>query len=103
MFGVQSFLTYKHPSLIHDRACTTPNRHPRRPVGVGLNTTVFSVFVDRDKLLARHVIQPHGPVAAGDHLNGVLFIDKMSAVKRIALKGKLKRMKKETEARLGVA
>jgi peptide deformylase len=38
-----------------------------------------------------------------DHLNGVLFIDRMSAVKRITLKGRLKRMRKETEQRLGLA
>jgi peptide deformylase len=35
-----------------------------------------------------------------DHLNGVLFIDKMSTAKRVGIAGKLKRMKKETEARL---
>jgi len=31
-----------------------------------------------------------------DHLNGVLFIDRMSHVKRVALGGKLKRLKKKT-------
>jgi len=36
-----------------------------------------------------------------DHLNGVLFIDRMSQVKRIALSGQLKRLKKETRARVG--
>ncbi len=30
-----------------------------------------------------------------DHLNGVLFIDRMSHVKRLALKGRLKRLKEE--------
>lgn len=30
-----------------------------------------------------------------DHLNGVLFIDRMSHVKRLALKGRLKRLKRE--------
>jgi len=35
-----------------------------------------------------------------DHLNGVLFIDRMSHVKRLALKGRLRRLKEETEARL---
>ena len=35
-----------------------------------------------------------------DHLNGVLFIDRMSYAKRVALKGKLKRMKQETEERM---
>lgn len=33
-----------------------------------------------------------------DHLNGVLFIDHMSATKRFALKGKLKKLRQETEA-----
>ncbi|MFP6905699.1 MAG: peptide deformylase [Verrucomicrobiota bacterium] len=32
-----------------------------------------------------------------DHLNGVLYIDRMSNVKRVALAGKLKRLKKQTE------
>jgi peptide deformylase len=32
-----------------------------------------------------------------DHLNGVLFIERMSYAKRIAIKGKLKRLKLETE------
>ncbi|MCS6771087.1 MAG: peptide deformylase [Kiritimatiellae bacterium] len=38
-----------------------------------------------------------------DHLNGVLFIDRMSSAKRFALAGKLKRLKRETEERLGVS
>jgi peptide deformylase len=33
-----------------------------------------------------------------DHLQGVLFIDRMSAVTKVALRSRLKRMKKETEA-----
>lgn len=32
-----------------------------------------------------------------DHLNGVLFIDHMSHVKKIALKGRLKRLRQETQ------
>jgi peptide deformylase len=35
-----------------------------------------------------------------DHLNGILFIDRMSPVKRIALAGRLKKMRKETQASL---
>lgn len=35
-----------------------------------------------------------------DHLNGVLFIDHMSKVKRMAIKGKLRKLKEETEAHL---
>ena len=35
-----------------------------------------------------------------DHLNGVLFIDRMSYAKQIAIKGKLKRMRQETEERM---
>ena len=33
-----------------------------------------------------------------DHLNGVLLVDSMSTVKKIALSGRLKRLKKETQA-----
>ena len=35
-----------------------------------------------------------------DHLNGVLFIDKMSTAKRVAIAGKIKRMKRATEERI---
>ena len=38
-----------------------------------------------------------------DHLNGVLFTDRMSHVKRIALSGRLKRMRRETREKLGIA
>lgn len=38
-----------------------------------------------------------------DHLNGVLFIDRMSVAKRFALKKKLLELKRETEERLGLA
>lgn len=37
-----------------------------------------------------------------DHLAGVLICDRMSAVKKISLSGKLRRMKRETEAELGL-
>ena len=37
-----------------------------------------------------------------DHLNGVLFVDRMSAIKKISLAGKLRRMKREMEEQLGV-
>ncbi len=38
-----------------------------------------------------------------DHLNGVLFIDRMSIAKRFAIKSKLKRLEQETKERLGLA
>ncbi len=38
-----------------------------------------------------------------DHLNGVLFIDRMSHVKRLALKGRLKRLREETEEQRSLA
>jgi peptide deformylase len=38
-----------------------------------------------------------------DHLNGVLFTDRMSQVKRVALAGQLKRMKRETLEKMSVA
>ncbi|TAN36331.1 MAG: peptide deformylase [Verrucomicrobia bacterium] len=37
-----------------------------------------------------------------DHLRGVLLVDRMSAVKKIALRGQLKRLKQETEDALGL-
>ena len=38
-----------------------------------------------------------------DHLDGVLFVDRVSAVKKITLAGKLKRLRKKREAELGLA
>ena len=35
-----------------------------------------------------------------DHLNGVLLVDRMSAIKKIALAGQLKRLKRETQQEL---
>ena len=35
-----------------------------------------------------------------DHLNGVLLVDRMSAIKKIALAGQLKRLKRETQQQL---
>lgn len=35
-----------------------------------------------------------------DHLNGVLLVDRMSAVKKVSLAGQLKRLKQETEKKL---
>ena len=37
-----------------------------------------------------------------DHLNGVLLVDHMSAIKKISLRGQLKRLKQDTEAALGL-
>jgi len=37
-----------------------------------------------------------------DHLNGVLFIDRMSPVRRAALSGRLKRLSQETLADMGI-
>ena len=61
-----------------------------RPVGV---TVTF-----QDPRGTAHELSPTGLLARCvqheiDHLNGVLFIDHMSPVKRMALKGKLKRLK----------
>ena len=38
-----------------------------------------------------------------DHLAGKLLVDRMSSLKKIALRGQLRRLKKETEAELGLA
>jgi peptide deformylase len=37
-----------------------------------------------------------------DHLNGILFVDRVSAVKKITLAAKLRRMKKRVETELGL-
>lgn len=37
-----------------------------------------------------------------DHLNGVLFIDRMSMPKRLALKSRLERLRRKTKAALGL-
>ena len=38
-----------------------------------------------------------------DHLNGVLFVDRVSPVKKISLAGKLRRLRRKKEAELGIA
>jgi peptide deformylase len=38
-----------------------------------------------------------------DHLNGILLVDRMSHIKKIALAGQLKRLKRETIEKLGAA
>ena len=38
-----------------------------------------------------------------DHLHGVLLVDRMATLKKIALAGQLKRLRKETREELGVA
>lgn len=37
-----------------------------------------------------------------DHLNGVLLVDRMSPLRKVAVSGKLKRLKRETQERLGM-
>ena len=37
-----------------------------------------------------------------DHLHGVLLVDHMSSIKKISLRGQLKRLKQDTEANLGL-
>jgi len=38
-----------------------------------------------------------------DHLNGILFIDRMDAATRVSFAGKIKKLQKETQAKLGKA
>ncbi len=52
---------------------------------------------ERFRAMAARVIQHEV-----DHLNGILYIDRMSQIKKIAIKGRLRRMKEETEERLGL-
>jgi len=37
-----------------------------------------------------------------DHLNGILFIDRMDSATKASLSGRLKRLQKETKSKLGV-
>ena len=37
-----------------------------------------------------------------DHLNGILFVDRMDAATRVSLSGKLKKMQKETRSHLDI-
>ena len=48
------------------------------------------ITVETDGLLARAIQHET------DHLNGVLFIDRMTSAKKMALRGKLKRLQQET-------
>ena len=48
-----------------------------------------TVTIETDGLLSRAIQHET------DHLNGVLFIDRMSAATRIALRGKVKRMQRD--------
>lgn len=52
------------------------------------------VFVDFLARVIQHEV---------DHLNGVLFIDRMSAAKRFGLSSRLKKLKQATEEQLGLA
>lgn len=67
----------------------------RRPWGIRLRYLALdgqTREIDAQGLVARalqHEI---------DHLNGVLFIDRMSNVRRVSLSGKLKRLSRQTEA-----
>lgn len=49
---------------------------------------------DAEGLLARVIQHEH------DHLQGILFIDRMSSATRAGLSGRLKRLRKETEERV---
>lgn len=54
-----------------------------------------------------HTLDVHGFLARVvqheiDHLNGVLFIDRMRPTKKAVLSGRLRRMRKETKNRLGI-
>ena len=52
-----------------------------------------TITVETDGLLARAIQHET------DHLNGVLFIDRMSSASKTGLRGRLKRMQKEFSKR----
>jgi peptide deformylase len=62
-------------------------------------------YLDRDGVAQQAQVQ--GLLACAmqheiDHLNGVLLLDRMSQVKKIALSGKLKRLRKKTQQAMRV-
>lgn len=59
----------------------------------------------QDEEGSTHTLSAQGLLARAiqhemDHLQGVLFIDHMTQVRKIALNGRLKRLKKETQSKL---
>lgn len=68
----------------------------RRPEAVTARLTLLdgqTIQVETDGLLARAIQHET------DHLNGILFIDRMSSASKIGLRGRLKRMQKEFSKR----
>ena len=68
----------------------------RRPESITARLTLLdgkTIEVETDGLLARAIQHET------DHLNGVLFIDRMSSASKAALRGRLKRMQKESGRR----
>jgi len=68
----------------------------RRPEAITARLTLLDgtvIEVETDGLLARAIQHET------DHLNGILFIDRMSTASKAGLKGRLKRMQKEFSKR----
>jgi peptide deformylase len=68
----------------------------RRPEAITARLTLLdgqTIEVETDGLLARAIQHET------DHLNGVLFIDRMSSASKTGLRGRLKRMQKEFSKR----
>ena len=71
------------------------------PVERSMEVTVNHVDLSgRDQQLTARGFLARAVQHEVDHLNGVLLVDRMSAIKKIALAGQLKRLKRETQQQL---
>jgi len=57
-------------------------------------TVAFRDLEDREQTIEVHALLARAVQHEIDHLNGVLLVDRMSAVQRVAVAGKLRRIKK---------
>lgn len=79
---------------------------PEIYVSVSRAAEVTATFLDLSG--KRQTIRARGLLSRAvqhelDHLDGILLVDRMSAIKRISLSGKLKKLKKEASDRLAEA
>lgn len=65
----------------------------RRPVSVTLR---FQDVEGKRREMRLHHLAARCALHETDHLNGVLFVDLLSQVKRVAIKGKLRKLKDQT-------
>ena len=108
--GIQMPLVMFNPKIVsqakasekHDEGCLSfPGIH----TGVQRSAELDVAFTDLKG--NQQTLRCRGLLARAvqhelDHLNGVLLVDRMSAVKKISLAGQLKRLRQETEERMAL-